>query len=389
MAKVTALDVIIQNYRTSLTPYLRHENYKHRLIKLACELMHHSVETRDYTHSFDEIFYCYVYLNPLKPGKFRYVLPSGKLICFDCEPYYVGKGKAERLDHHVKEALRSAESNQKLNTIRKIVAAGLVPTRIPTASLVDESMAFAFEIDLIAGIGRRDKKLGPLANLTDGGQGTSGREVSSETKLKQSCIKIKAWQNKSEVEKISASKSAKEAWDNKSEAEKEEFAKAALDRMLNLDDEAKRLRSLKISAGLHAIPNEVKRLMSAKKSDLAYLMHANRSPEEKTKIYNKVSESQKQFHSSLSEEERKVQYAPSVAAKQVSIANKRKSYLRIFFSIIKLQAKYKTQAELIELIPTIPKNTLIALIKEYAATGVLRMKQKGARYPKKYFYKEL
>lgn len=156
------------------------------------------------------VYYCYVYLNPLKPGEFRYVCPSGKVLRFDFEPFYVGKGKGDRLNAHTKQATKSKDNTRKLNTIRKIFKAGLEPIIIDTTSRVSDYMAMAAEIDMIAGIGRRDKKLGPLTNLSDGLDGSSGyrhskskrKKISKNTKgktlgipkTKEHCAKISAMQ---------------------------------------------------------------------------------------------------------------------------------------------------------------------------------------------------
>ena len=59
-------------------------------------------------------FYAYVYLNPLKYGKFIY--DNGKL-SFDYEPFYVGKGKSDRVKVHLREANNTTKSSHKLNTI--------------------------------------------------------------------------------------------------------------------------------------------------------------------------------------------------------------------------------------------------------------------------------
>ena len=59
-------------------------------------------------------FYVYAYLDPRKPGKFVY----GNFI-FDFEPFYVGKGK----DNRITEGLVSKRENKfkiaKINKIKK------------------------------------------------------------------------------------------------------------------------------------------------------------------------------------------------------------------------------------------------------------------------------
>jgi hypothetical protein len=73
-------------------------------------------------------------------------------------------------------------SRFKQSIIDKIYAAGLRPIfRILKSELTIEE-ANALEMKMIAKIGRRDQGLGPLVNLTDGGDGGTGREMSEETK---------------------------------------------------------------------------------------------------------------------------------------------------------------------------------------------------------------
>ncbi len=89
------------------------------------------------------------------------------------EPFYVGKGNAARIKvtdrnrHHTNVV--SSDANWK----REIVAGP-----------VFEAEAFSLEKTLIAKIGRRDLKTGPLVNFTDGGEGESGRVLSGEHKRK-------------------------------------------------------------------------------------------------------------------------------------------------------------------------------------------------------------
>ena len=82
------------------------------------------------------------------------------------EPFYVGKGRNGRVLQHFCE---SESSNPfKARIIAKTdVLISLTPAE-------GEEAAHEREIALIAAIGRRDLDAGPLANLTDGGEGTSG-----------------------------------------------------------------------------------------------------------------------------------------------------------------------------------------------------------------------
>ncbi|MCK4822666.1 hypothetical protein KA005_43285, partial [bacterium] len=113
-------------------------------------------------------FYVYVYLDQ------------------DNIPFYVGKGKNIR--YNIIKHLYG--SNQFL--IRKIKKVGVKNVKImfPLKN-VDEADAFAYEELFIGIVGRRDLGLGPLCNLTDGGEGCSGaigywkgKHLSEETRQK-------------------------------------------------------------------------------------------------------------------------------------------------------------------------------------------------------------
>jgi hypothetical protein len=136
--------------------------------------------------SEQEIFYVYVYLDPRKPGKYSYC--NGN-INFDYEPFYVGKGYGDRSSAHIREVdyleehqtLEEKGNKHKRNKIRKIRRImGRDPIIILYEQGIEEEISFHLECLLIAKIGRYDKGLGPLTNMTDGGDGVRGRVLSEE-----------------------------------------------------------------------------------------------------------------------------------------------------------------------------------------------------------------
>ena len=96
-------------------------------------------------------------------------------------PFYVGKGKNNR--YKISYHLQDHYTNPFLkNKIRKV---GVANVRIQFLHKdLTEEQAFYLEEYYIAGYGRRDLGLGPLCNLTNGGEGESGRIVSNETRQK-------------------------------------------------------------------------------------------------------------------------------------------------------------------------------------------------------------
>lgn len=123
-------------------------------------------------------FYVYAYLDPRKPGKYIYGDYS-----FDYEPFYIGKGHGNRKYKHLTEASGNKQSH-KLNKIRKIILKNLQPIIVTYEENIFDNDAKILEIKIIKAIGRFDLKLGPLTNLTDGGEGTSGKICSKKTKDK-------------------------------------------------------------------------------------------------------------------------------------------------------------------------------------------------------------
>lgn len=113
-------------------------------------------------------FYVYVYRDPSHGN----------------EPIYVGKGLESRpYDHLTREDIHPFV--QRLQLMKR---GGIEPI-INVVDMPSEEMAFQCEIDTIARFGRKNLGLGPLLNLTDGGEGFSGYIPSAETRKKQSDAK--------------------------------------------------------------------------------------------------------------------------------------------------------------------------------------------------------
>ena len=129
-------------------------------------------------------FYVYVYLDPRKKGLYDY----GKY-SFEYEPFYIGKGSKNRMYYHTYKLNKKYRHNNFLyRKINKINKDGFSTIILKVKENLDEGDSFEFEKKLIKLIGNCYNK-GPLTNMTDGGEGTSGWKVSKELRKKHSDIK--------------------------------------------------------------------------------------------------------------------------------------------------------------------------------------------------------
>jgi hypothetical protein len=87
----------------------------------------------------------------------------------DGTPYYIGKGKGFRL--YVKKRIVPLPSKDRIIYLKRNLT---------------EQEAIKHEIYMIAVYGRKDNGTGILRNLTDGGEGTSGKIISEEQKKSHS-----------------------------------------------------------------------------------------------------------------------------------------------------------------------------------------------------------
>lgn len=111
-------------------------------------------------------------------GYYTYALFRG-----DGRVFYIGKGKRDRWSCHERDA-RNGRRGHKFSIIRDMQARGVEVIKVKLHEGLTEAVAHEYEIALIKAIGRgRD---GPLANLTDGGDGSSGFKHSPEGRIKLS-----------------------------------------------------------------------------------------------------------------------------------------------------------------------------------------------------------
>jgi hypothetical protein len=123
-----------------------------------------------------EIYYNYIYLDPRNPGKYSYENLNFSLLF---EPFYIGYGKNNRKYSHLKEARKgNSGDHPKIAKIKKIQkVTNQDPYILQLNSKISKSIAIDNEIILINNIGRLDINLGPLTNMTNGGDGGRTRLI--------------------------------------------------------------------------------------------------------------------------------------------------------------------------------------------------------------------
>lgn len=189
-------------------------------------------------------FYVYVLMDPRKPGTYDY--GPNRVLKF--EPFYVGKGKGNRMYHSARCFPSATISSHKASKVRKIVASGHAVIVRKIISGLTEDEAFRFEERVIALIGRSDNETGPLTNKSDGGEGPSN--PSEVTRKKLSRAAIASYEARSPKERKAITELARETKANWEPGRREEvsdkMSKAQQDRWFAIDPEDANARSKKI-----------------------------------------------------------------------------------------------------------------------------------------------
>lgn len=132
-------------------------------------------------------FYVYALLDPRKPSTPGKEYKYGQYE-FEYEPFYIGKGTGYRCKEHITEAFTKTGKSYNIYKCRKIRKIKEETGRYPIINKIKtnltDDISIQLEIGLIKQIGRKDRKLGPLLNMTDGGDGASGHILTEETKRK-------------------------------------------------------------------------------------------------------------------------------------------------------------------------------------------------------------
>lgn len=129
-------------------------------------------------------FYVYILLDPRQIGLYLY---PGLDYQFQFEPFYIGKGTGQRCHIHTKQRVLNKSSYPVHSKIKNIIKEYKEPIVLKFKTDISEEEAFELEKLLIKQIGRFDLGLGPLSNLTDGGEGFSNHRrpcLTEEHKLR-------------------------------------------------------------------------------------------------------------------------------------------------------------------------------------------------------------
>ena len=106
----------------------------------------------------EEKYYIYVYLDPTRPGLYDY-----SDFKFGYEPFYVGKGADNRINHYLYSTNKSIKEK-----VKRIRSFGYEPVSMKIIENLNDWNALKIEDLVIEKIGRLDLLQGPLLNKNKG-----------------------------------------------------------------------------------------------------------------------------------------------------------------------------------------------------------------------------
>ena len=229
--------------------------------------------------------YVYALLDTRKPGPFIY---KGLKFVFDYEPFYVGKGKRNRVDKHFSNAYDKTSpryNSLKCKKIRNIKrATGEIYEHVKIQEGLTEQNAYDLEIKLIAMLGRLDSGTGILTNETNGGEGFNGIFYDDD-KREASSLRFKAmWESFTEEQKQAIADKIQETRENWTPKQREA------------------VRVNKSTATSKQLASETQE-QKAKRSLTYATTCANRTQEQRAELSATLSGSRKRFFDSLTDEE--------------------------------------------------------------------------------------
>lgn len=277
-----------------------------------------------------KIFYVYLLLDPRKLGNYDY--GKGRILHY--EPFYVGKGKRNRLHSHVQGFLRGRglkSNTHKTNKIRNILKEGLEVITKKIKCKLTERQAFQIERKAIALIGRSDIGNGPLTNHSDGGEGPSNpsertrkrlrfkarrqakrrtpkewskinlaikrarlnrtSKENAEIEKRKSKALVKNWSTRTEKEIKKRTRKIQRAWSNKSKEELAKFSRLMSNRQKRNWKNYSKEKKIKISQNMSkgALGKVMTKATRRKMTEVQKARHAKLTKKQKIELGNRIS----------------------------------------------------------------------------------------------------